>query len=429
MGPDRGKKGAKGGGKGSGGGNHYKQANYYSSKRPVGGKGIFITTIRGKESRCAGEAYDLLDEVADRLYPPERIQKMQEARMAWIKAREDKAPGGAPQDLGLDEEAENAEMDDDDEEKEDETPAPPPAVDADSDSDDEEDLDIEASIQRELADLKAGHGGQVAPSKARRSKAGGGGEDQQEQKKVQQRKERPRFQSIKTDTECLCFIATAWPYDPVELTEAIVAEVQETGQSRTRYVQRLSPLSFSCHSLSVDQVELQSSRLIEQVFTNWAAENGTTSVTYAIEPSVRSHTAPLSRSFLLPLLGSLITSLSSAPRISSPCPTRPILQVRADLKNPDLVLLPTVLRNVYGLSIVKGNLWKGRGKKFNVAEIAAMKRAERVEEVKGEGGSVVTEMRAAAEKEAEAASKATTTPTAAASAEPRSATSAEPVAP
>lgn len=105
----------------------------------------------------------------------------------------------------------------------------------------------------------------------------------------------------------MCFIATAWPYDPVELTEAIISEVQETGQSRTRfvppplpcislsgansrssltltaishsYVQRLSPLSFSCHSLSVDQVELQSSRLIEQTFTNWATANNKTSIT------------------------------------------------------------------------------------------------------------------------------------------------------
>ena len=119
----------------------------------------------------------------------------------------------------------------------------------------------------------------------------------------------------------MCFIATAWPYDPVELTEAIIAEVQETGQSRTRfvlplpspsfspryhwhiepnlrttsrlsslsdwpanqnsrsYVQRLSPLSFSCHSLSVDQVELQSARLVEQTFTNWATANNKTSIT------------------------------------------------------------------------------------------------------------------------------------------------------
>ena len=42
--------------------------------------------------------------------------------------------------------------------------------------------------------------------------------------------------------------------------------------------------------------------------------------------------------------------------------------MKADLKNPDLVLLPTVLKNCYALSVVEGSLWKG--KKFNLEQIA-----------------------------------------------------------
>lgn len=42
--------------------------------------------------------------------------------------------------------------------------------------------------------------------------------------------------------------------------------------------------------------------------------------------------------------------------------------MKADLKNPDLVLLPTVLKNCYALSVVEGELWKG--KKFNLEQIA-----------------------------------------------------------
>jgi len=83
---------------------------------------------------------------------------------------------------------------------------------------------------------------------------------------------------------------------------------------------------------------------------------------------LRSHSQPLSRHLLLQLLGSLTSRLSSAPTVSSPVPDRPILSVRADLKNPDLVLLPTVLKNVYGLSVVEGSLWKN--KKFNLEQIA-----------------------------------------------------------
>ncbi|BGP26850.1 THUMP domain protein [Rhodotorula toruloides] len=336
------------GGKAAGGkGGKGKGGHNWSSKRPVGGKGIFVTTLRGKESRCVGEIYDLLDEVADRLYPPERVKALQDEREARLKEVR----------------GEGAMVDEDGEAGQGEAARSEPQAQPPIDSDDDDDEDIEASIERELAALKAGRGAQGLVKK---ESAGA--------KDKGKAKERPRFQSIQTDTECLCFIATAWPHDPVELTEAIVSEVQETGQARTRFVQRLTPTSFTCHSLSVEQVEMQSSRLIEQVFTSWAQAHDTTSVTYAIETSVRSHTAPLSRTVLLPLLGAQIAKLASAPTISSPVPDRPILSVRADLKNPDVVLLATVLKNVYGLSIVEGRLWKG--KKFNLAEIAAQKRKD-----------------------------------------------------
>ncbi|BGP50767.1 hypothetical protein JCM10450v2_006693 [Rhodotorula kratochvilovae] len=341
MNAPRGK--GKQGGKAKGAG---KPRGAYQSKRQVGGKGIFVTTIRGKESRCVGEIYDLLDEAADRLYPPERIEQMLAARQATFKDKAAPETSDAPvEGEGEGEFAPPA--------------APSPAPPQDSDEDDDDD-DIEASIQRELAALKSGRGaGKMAPGKS------SAGADAQGKGKA---KERPRFQSIATDTECLCFIATAWPYDPVELTEAIVSEVQETGQSRTRFVQRLSPTSITCHSMSLEQVEQQSAHLIEKTFVAWAAANNTTTVTFAIEPSLRSHTAPLSRHVLLQLLGAQISKLSSAPSVSSALPDRPILSVRADLKDPDVVLLPSVLKNVYGLSVVEGRLWKN--KKFNLEQIA-----------------------------------------------------------
>lgn len=63
MNAPKGKGKGKQGGKNKASGNHHKARGGYQSKRPLGGKGIFITTIRGKESRCVGEMYDLLDEV------------------------------------------------------------------------------------------------------------------------------------------------------------------------------------------------------------------------------------------------------------------------------------------------------------------------------------------------------------------------------
>lgn len=124
---------------------------------------------------------------------------MQEARLAWIQSRGDGTKAGEGQDpeLGDNDDGEEVLMD---EEGRDIGPN-----NDDDDDDDDDDLDIEASIQKELAGLRAGHGGQVAPAKARRSKTGTGAEDKDKQ---QQRKERPRFQSIQTDTECRTFFCS-----------------------------------------------------------------------------------------------------------------------------------------------------------------------------------------------------------------------------
>ena len=266
----KGKQGGKQTSSGGAGGNEHKSSKHvYASKRPVGGKGVFVTCVRGKESRAVGEMYDLLEEVssdsvqvslvekeltttqsivqvADRLYPKERVDKMMEARQKMIEERakaklaetsNEQGEGAQKAAMDQDQDAEKA---GDGEEKPLASPAP---VVVDDSDDDDDDLDIEASIQKELAALKSGRGGSQTKVKQDNGKG--------------KAKERPRFQNIETGTECrefhlsflfmcivaesnplslslVCFIAIAWPYDPVELVEALVSEVQETGQSRTR---------------------------------------------------------------------------------------------------------------------------------------------------------------------------------------------------
>lgn len=189
KGPKKGGKGGGGGGggkDGKGGGGSY----VYQSKRQVGGKGIFVTCVRGKEARCVSEMYDVLNEVspssflvlhlygltlpplqvADRLYPPERIAQMQAKREEERLAR-----------LAEKGESVEAEMKDDDEEA---TPAPEQAP---SPSPAPDDFDDE--MERELAELRSATRGKTAPSK--------GGPDAKGKAK-----EKPRFQSVATDTEC-----------------------------------------------------------------------------------------------------------------------------------------------------------------------------------------------------------------------------------
>ncbi|ORY84636.1 hypothetical protein BCR35DRAFT_351747 [Leucosporidium creatinivorum] len=312
--------------KGKGGG-----GQRYKSKRTVGGRGIFVTCIRGKEQRSQAEFMDLLDEVADRIYPADRL-----AELALLRAHRTAQPDAQT--------------------------ANPEGMDEDEASSEEEDESIEASIARELAELQSAGKKRKAPQPGK------------------PKGPKPRFQSVETSTECMLFIATAWPYDPVELTEAIVREIQETAVSHTRYTQRLSPIAISCHALNSEQVDREAAAYIEKYFAEYSERTGKTEITYQIEPTIRCHEKPLSRSTLLASLGASVRALSEPPSPSSPFPTRPALTLSANLTTPDLVLLPTVFRSCFGLSIVEGKDWSGKtGRKFNLDQVAAEARKIRME--------------------------------------------------
>lgn len=213
------------------------------------------------------------------------------------------------------------------------------------------------------------------------------------------------------------------------MSAAVVANEAGRGEGEAdgrrwwdRYVQRLEPISFSSTSLTLEVVAEQSARLIEKSFHDFAKAHGTTTLTYQIEPSVRQHTEPLSRAVLIDILGTAVRALSQplppptvtpvtasedtsstsveaaaatntiAPAAAADMDTdaeavaaadRPLLTVSANLKTPDLVLVPVVLKNTYGLGIVEGRLWSGPlGRKFNLEGIAQAAR-KRIEEETG----------------------------------------------
>lgn len=119
----------------------------------------------------------------------------------------------------------------------------------------------------------------------------------------------------------------------------------------------------------------------------WWCWQGLTGCQYQIDPAVRSHDKPLSRQVLVDLLGPLVQSLGgptppSADSSVLAAPPRPLLVLSANLKSPDLVLLPQVLKNIYGMSIVEGALWSGAdggGKKFNLDTVGSEARKRRFE--------------------------------------------------
>lgn len=43
--------------------NNWGQGASYTSARPVGGPGLWVTCVRGKEGKCVADMYDLLEQV------------------------------------------------------------------------------------------------------------------------------------------------------------------------------------------------------------------------------------------------------------------------------------------------------------------------------------------------------------------------------
>ena len=87
---------------------------------------------------------------------------------------------------------------------------------------------------------------------------------------------------------------------------------------------------------------------------------------YKIDPHVRMHHAPLSRAVILPAVGQVVKQIiAAAPPIAGTS-----RQIRADMTNPQYVVLVEVLKNVCGVAIVRGDLYEGAGRKFNLEAIA-----------------------------------------------------------
>ncbi|KAK9893607.1 hypothetical protein P389DRAFT_198854 [Cystobasidium minutum MCA 4210] len=215
----------------------------------IRGPGLWLSCARRKEAISTSEAYDLLNDVADRLYPGTSTQATQ----------------GSSKDLESDNNNGNAE------EVEDED-------------------DIEAQIAKELEDLQP----------ARDPDTG---------------KKKMRFQGVRTDTECLIWISCAPPLDPVKLTYTICDDLQNGGPVRTRFLQRITPVSNTTHA---DPNSLK--RLAYRLLQPLIAPSGYTReqrdvdepIKYRIEPSLRNHSASLNRQVVTEIIGEVVRDLANA---------------------------------------------------------------------------------------------------------------------
>jgi tRNA acetyltransferase TAN1 len=187
-----------GGVKRQGGKSKYGGTNGWSSKREVGGRGMYVTCVRGREKNCANDILDLLVEVspsaavhlelvlmrrcvqtAAKLYPAERLAALAvvaaelQAQYAALRAIKEAAAGQAPMETA-----------------EDGTPE-----EENSDDEDDEDEDIETSIARELAEIRAAKGSQFSLRRAPKT-------EDQDKGKVKDKAPRAPFIPVFTAIDC-----------------------------------------------------------------------------------------------------------------------------------------------------------------------------------------------------------------------------------
>ncbi len=234
--------------------------------------------------------------------------------------------------------------------------------------DDHEGGDIEASIRKELGSLNS---------------AASSGE---EQKRV--------FTPVRMHVDCILFTKTQPPVEPVEFVNRICQDAKAASSGKTRYVNRLTPITRSgwANEKGVDEIARAvlakwfvladdtsagekalpaysvSAPLILTMLVPWWCRRLTPQ--YAIRPSIRNH-ATLSRDSVIKQIAALVDSRH---KVKLEAPDKVIIVDifkvgnRADCEEHAPPLL-TRWQTVCGMSVVDGD-WDSL-KRYNLTELYA----------------------------------------------------------
>ncbi|WFD20637.1 hypothetical protein MCAP1_002886 [Malassezia caprae] len=154
--------------------------------------------------------------------------------------------------------------------------------------------------------------------------------------------------ALDTDTECLCFLACPAPVDATRLVVRLLQETEDRGETRSRFVQRLTPVRALCHA-DTESIRAAAPRALRAAFPKDRA------CTYRIEPRIRAHTS-LTRDSLIPLMAACVPADEGH---------------RVDLARPDVIVVVEVLRNVCGIGALHDY---ERWAKYNVQTLAERRR-------------------------------------------------------
>ncbi|EKM58253.1 uncharacterized protein PHACADRAFT_26773 [Phanerochaete carnosa HHB-10118-sp] len=192
---------------------------------------------------------------------------------------------------------------------------------SDEDKDDDDDDDIERQIAKEMSGMK-------------------------------RPKKETRFASCQTSTPCFVALSCKPPVDPVQLVTRYIAGVVESGVTRTRAVQRLTPVSATCIT-NLQEITALCSKLLAP----FLADGKTFTVCptlfdslnqYKIELRMRNHNT-LTRLKIIEEVAKCVPGIC-----------------KVDLESPEVFILIEIFKSVCGIGIVRDYY---RLQKFNVMEI------------------------------------------------------------
>ncbi|KAF3927396.1 hypothetical protein ABW21_db0205536 [Orbilia brochopaga] len=196
------------------------------------------------------------------------------------------------------------------------TDAPPPnGAEDEPDDDKDKDGDIESAIAAEIDGINA--------KKAKKGK---------------------RITSIKLDTQCLIFFHTRAPVDPAELVAYIFKDIKESKTRRTRFTNRLTPISRTGKA-NYEDLEAIAKEVLQPHF-----HDGRTGVKFAIRPNLRDHNV-MNRDEIIKTVARTVGA-----------------EHKVDLKNYELLVIVEVFRAGLGglLPIEEPKMQKARRPKVDV---------------------------------------------------------------
>jgi len=138
-----------------------------------------------------------------------------------------------------------------------------------------------------------------------------------------------RFVNCNTGTSCLVFMQCNEPVDPVALVMHYLAEVERTRVIRTKYTQRLIPVSAVAPA-TMNGLDALAARIVPRRFAAMA----TAATSYKVEMKIRNH--------------NVLEKQAAIDQVVKSVPTGHFV----DLEQPNLVILVEIFKNVCGISVV-----------------------------------------------------------------------------